>query len=51
MAIHLDIFYSLHPRMICSKFIEIGLLVLEKKIFLNINMVFPVMAPHEPKRP
>jgi hypothetical protein len=35
--------------------IEIGLLVLEKKIFFNINIytniVFPIVAPHDPRGP
>jgi hypothetical protein len=31
-------------------FIEIGLLVLEK-IFFNMNMVFPIVAPSDPRGP
>jgi hypothetical protein len=40
--------------MICINFIEIGQLVLEKKILFNINIpyvniVFPIVAPPDPR--
>jgi hypothetical protein len=42
LALSLKILNSLHPRMFVPSLIEIGLLVLEKRIFKD---GFPVVAP------